>query len=147
MNNIISAIAMFMSLSTYSGPAIQRDDINCMARAIYHEARNEPELGQIAVGHVILNRVGHPWYRDSVCEVVYQANQFTDINYHMQPTDLEAFDFAVEVAIFVWTGFINDPTGGAIMYHNPKKAPDPKWNFNKLVLHGDISNHRFYGEK
>lgn len=44
----------------------------CLADAIYFEARSEPMAGQLAVGRVILNRVDSPYYPDTICEVVYQ---------------------------------------------------------------------------
>lgn len=44
----------------------------CLAEAIYHEARGEPTLGQLAVANVILNRVASDQYPDSVCGVVHQ---------------------------------------------------------------------------
>lgn len=44
----------------------------CLAQAIYHEARGEPEAGQWAVASVILNRVRAPQYPDTVCGVVFQ---------------------------------------------------------------------------
>lgn len=45
---------------------------NCLAKAIYFEARGESELGQVAVAQVILNRVKSQLYPDSVCRVVWQ---------------------------------------------------------------------------
>ncbi len=47
-------------------------DLNCLATAIYHEARGESELGQRAVAQVILNRVEDHRYPNSVCGVIYQ---------------------------------------------------------------------------
>ena len=47
---------------------------NCMARAIYFEARSESELGQLAVARVILNRVKDPNYPNTICGVVYQGS-------------------------------------------------------------------------
>lgn len=44
----------------------------CLAQAVYHEARGEPEAGQWAVANVILNRVASPRYPNSVCGVVFQ---------------------------------------------------------------------------
>jgi spore germination cell wall hydrolase CwlJ-like protein len=44
----------------------------CLSRAIYFEARGEPELGQLAVAKVILNRVKSPLYPNTICEVVFQ---------------------------------------------------------------------------
>ena len=46
---------------------------NCLARAIYFEARSEPEAGQLAVAKVIMNRVKDPQYPNSICGVVYQG--------------------------------------------------------------------------
>ena len=47
---------------------------NCLARAVYFEARSESELGQLAVAKVILNRVKDPDYPNSICGVVYQGS-------------------------------------------------------------------------
>lgn len=47
---------------------------NCLARAVYFEARSESELGQLAVAKVILNRVKDPDYPKSICGVVYQGS-------------------------------------------------------------------------
>jgi spore germination cell wall hydrolase CwlJ-like protein len=47
---------------------------NCLARAVYFEARSESELGQLAVAKVILNRVKDPEYPKSICGVVYQGS-------------------------------------------------------------------------
>ncbi len=48
---------------------------NCLARAIYFEARSESEIGQMAVAKVILNRVKSPEYPNTICGVVYQGSQ------------------------------------------------------------------------
>lgn len=47
---------------------------NCLARAVYFEARSESELGQLAVAKVILNRVKDPAYPNTICGVVYQGS-------------------------------------------------------------------------
>ncbi len=47
---------------------------NCLARAVYFEARSESELGQLAVAKVILNRTKDPAYPKSICGVVYQGS-------------------------------------------------------------------------
>jgi Cell Wall Hydrolase len=58
-------------------------ELKCLAEAVYFEARSEPERGQSAVAQVVLNRVLHDAYPNSVCGVVYQnrhrylACQFT----------------------------------------------------------------------
>ncbi len=47
---------------------------NCLARAVYFEARSESELGQLAVAKVILNRTRDPDYPKTICGVVYQGS-------------------------------------------------------------------------
>jgi spore germination cell wall hydrolase CwlJ-like protein len=54
---------------------IQLAEENCLARAVYFEARSESEMGQLAVAKVILNRVKDPAYPKSICGVVYQGSQ------------------------------------------------------------------------
>ncbi len=53
---------------------VQLAEENCLARAVYFEARSESELGQLAVAKVILNRVRNPDYPKSICGVVYQGS-------------------------------------------------------------------------
>jgi spore germination cell wall hydrolase CwlJ-like protein len=53
---------------------VQLAEENCLARAVYFEARSESELGQLAVAKVILNRVKDPEYPKSICGVVYQGS-------------------------------------------------------------------------
>src|SRR4051812_14116005 len=48
--------------------------LECLTQAIYYEARSESDAGQRAVAQVVLNRVRHPAYPDSVCGVVYQGS-------------------------------------------------------------------------
>jgi spore germination cell wall hydrolase CwlJ-like protein len=53
---------------------LQLAEENCLARAVYFEARSETELGQLAVAKVILNRVKDPNYPNTICGVVYQGS-------------------------------------------------------------------------
>ncbi len=46
---------------------------DCLARAVYFEARSEPEMGQLAVAKVVLNRLKDPNYPKTICGVVYQG--------------------------------------------------------------------------
>ncbi|HEV2748445.1 MAG TPA: cell wall hydrolase [Allosphingosinicella sp.] len=49
--------------------------LDCLTAAVYHEARSEGEAGQRAVAQVVLNRVRHPTFPNSICGVVYQGAQ------------------------------------------------------------------------
>ena len=53
--------------------AILETAFMCMALNIYHEAKNQSMLGQIAVGQVVMNRVEDTRFPDNVCDVVTQA--------------------------------------------------------------------------
>src|ERR1700742_3086468 len=55
-------------------PATYDRSLQCLTEAIYYEARNQSDDGQRAVAQVVLNRVRHPAYPNSVCGVVYQGS-------------------------------------------------------------------------
>jgi spore germination cell wall hydrolase CwlJ-like protein len=130
----------------FDDPNIDKQELLCLSTAIYHEARGEPREGKDAVAHVILNRVGHKWYKNSICGVVYQDHQFTNIK-RAKPVDDKYWIKSVKAAIEAVTGISSDPTHGAIMYYNPSKISKPRWDFTKLTLTRDIYNHRFYKQK
>lgn len=52
---------------------LYKQEIHCLAQAVYFEARNEPLEGQMAVAQVVLNRVRSPYYPKSICGVVFQG--------------------------------------------------------------------------
>ncbi len=60
-----------------SGDRISDDDISCLIKNIYHEARGEPDRGQLAVALVTLARSQDSRFANSVCGVVYQKNQYS----------------------------------------------------------------------
>ena len=47
-------------------------DLNCLSQAIYFEARGESYRGQVAVAQVVMNRLAHPLYPKTICNVVFQ---------------------------------------------------------------------------
>lgn len=93
-------------------------NVNLLARLISAEARGEPYIGQVAVGAVVLNRVDHPSFPDTIAGVIYQKGAFTCV-------DDGQFNVAVsESAYRAARDALNgwDPVGGAIYYYNPKTA-------------------------
>lgn len=58
-----------------AGSADRERALQCMTQAIYYEAGTEPEAGQRAVAQVVLNRVRHPGYANSICGVVYEGSE------------------------------------------------------------------------
>lgn len=135
MLKIISALAL---LGAYDVP---RPEINCIATAVYHEARGETLKGQAAVANVILNRVASEKYPDTACEVVYQPHQFTDIEKAKPNKDGLAWEYAVTVAALAYTGEIVDYTKGATHYYAHKKVT-PWWSPEKKTT-AVIGGHTF----
>lgn len=87
----------------------------CLAMTIYHEARGEPVLGQLAVAQVVMNRVDSPRFPDDICGVVTQSDQFSYA--WSAPVEQGAWNLAVAIAEMVLTGETIEVTRGALHYH------------------------------
>jgi spore germination cell wall hydrolase CwlJ-like protein len=108
------------------------DEVTCLALNIYFEARSEPLEGMLAVGHVVMNRVAHRKFPDSVCGVIRQGGEV--VRHRCQfswwcdgrsdrPRNPVAWDAARLMAWFIYNGHTEDPTGGALWYHADYVAP------------------------
>lgn len=112
-------------------------DVELLAKVISAEARGESYEGQVAVGAVILNRVRHPSFPDSISGVVYQQGAFScvnDSNWY-QPVADSSRRAAID-AINGW-----DPSGGAIYYFNAAKTSDSFMHSRPVVK--TIGDHKF----
>lgn len=110
---------------------------NLIAKFISAEARGESYKGQVAVGAVILNRVKHASFPDTVSGVVYQNGAFDCVyNGQINQPTTETAKKAAKDAINGW-----DPSGGAIYYYNPKTAKSD-WIKSRPVV-SVIGNHVF----
>ena len=120
-----------------SGSGSGGGDLDLLARLISAEARGEPYIGQVAVGAVVLNRVGHPSFPNSVSAVIYQPGAFTclDDGQFDQPVSESAYRAAQEAL----NGY--DPSYGAIYYFNPVTATS-SWIWSRPLI-VEIGNHRF----
>jgi spore germination cell wall hydrolase CwlJ-like protein len=131
-------------------PIDQMRSLQCLAEAIYYEARSESEDGQRAVAQVILNRVRHPAYPSSVCGVVYQGPmragggcQFTftcDGSLALPPSG-SGWARARRLASDALAGHVFAPVGHATHYHT--HAVVPFWA-HKLAKSAVIGSHNFY---
>lgn len=101
-------------------------DVYLLARLISAEARGEPYIGQVAVGAVVLNRIDHPSFPNSLSGVVYQSGAFSCIDDGQ--FDQPIADSAYRAAREALAG--SDPTGGAIYYFNPATATS-KWIWSR----------------
>ena len=112
-------------------------DYQLLARLISAEARGEPYRGQVAVGAVVLNRVEHPSFPNSISGVIYQSGAFSCL-YDGQ-FDKPVSDSAYSAARDALNGM--DPSGGAIYYFNPATATS-KWIWSRPLI-TTIGRHRF----
>lgn len=126
-----------LGISIGSVPASTTANVNLLARIISAEARGEPYTGQVAVGAVILNRIQHPSFPDSLSGVIYQNGAFTAIvdGQFNQPVSDSAYKAAKD-ALNGW-----DPTGGCIYYYNPAKTSNAFMHSRPTIM--VIGNHRF----
>lgn len=122
----------------------------CLTAAIYYEAGNEPEEGQRAVAQVVLNRVRHPAYPNTVCGVVYQGTerndtlcQFTfgcDGSMARIPV-ASSWARARRVAQAALAGSVYAPVGLSTNYHT--LAVNPVWN-RALTPTAIVGAHIFF---
>lgn len=114
-----------------------QSEIALLARIISAESRGEPYEGQVAVGAVILNRIAHPSFPNTLSGVIYQPGAFSCLNDGQvnEPVS-ESAERAARDAMNGW-----DPTGGAIYYFNPNTATS-KWIWSRPVI-TVIGSHRF----
>jgi len=135
-------------LASYSVPQVKMIDnreVECLARNIYFEARNQSTRGQEAVAHVTLNRLKSGKHGSSICEVVYQPHAFSwtldKLKIRGRLKEIEAESLAKEIAFNTLVGNIKDPTDGATHYH--ASYVKPYWS-RKLEKKVKISSHIFY---
>jgi len=119
------------------GSSQQDGDLYLLARLISAEARGEPYEGQVAVGAVVLNRVDHASFPNSISGVIYQPGAFSclDDGQFNEPIAESAYRAASD-ALNGW-----DPSYGAIYYFNPNTATS-KWIWSRPAI-VTIGKHMF----
>lgn len=123
--------------SSGSQNSTSSNDEYLLARIISAEARGEPYTGQVAVGAVVLNRVDHPSFPNTIAGVIYQKGAFTALDDGQ--FDQPIADSAYRAARAALAG--SDPTGGCIYYYNPATATNA-W-IRTLPITTRIGKHVF----
>ncbi|MBQ1224205.1 MAG: spore cortex-lytic enzyme [Oscillospiraceae bacterium] len=121
-----------------SGSSSYSSEIQLLARTIAAEGRGESYLGQVAIGAVIMNRVEHPSFPNTISGVIYQSGAFEAVlNGHIWETPVPAE--CTRAAVEAYNGY--DPTYGCLYYYNPAKTSN-KWMTSKPV-YMVIGSHYF----
>ena len=130
--------------------SISSVDVQCMALNIYWEANRSSELDLRAVAHVTFNRASASGFPGSVCDVVTQGGERPLYTCQFQwwcdgrsdePTDLAAWRRALRIAEEVLSGQDDDPTDGALFFHNSSVTPSWSQELQRTIRIGD---HIFY---
>lgn len=130
-------------------PKSKSRDAKCLmecqliAEAIVYEARSESDSGKLKVASVILNRVDHTRFPNSIKKVIHQPYQFSytmDMHLQQSPTKYD-WDVARDIALEALSGIRNTE---ALFYLNPKKVKKlPKWALVYSYVETE-GNHDFY---
>jgi spore germination cell wall hydrolase CwlJ-like protein len=118
---------------------------DCLASAVYFEARGEPLKGQLAVADVVLNRTASPKYPDSICEVVEQPWQFSFVNATGRIPEAnrssQSWRNAVAIARIAMADTAEAVKGDVLWYHADYVSPS--WG-RRLARQDKIGLHIFY---
>ena len=145
MKKFISIITMcaVVTVSILYYPSVrvyaQTSDLQLLARAVNGEARGEPYTGQVAVAAVILNRVNHSSFPNTVAGVIYQPGAFTAVSDGQINVPISSDSTVYKACRYAMNGW--DPSGGAIYYFNPDTATN-SWIWSRPLI-VQIGKHRF----
>ena len=146
-------LVMVFGAATAADLGVSKQDLECLALNIYHEARNQPEAGKYAVAIVTLNRVSDPAYPDNVCAVVWEKRWSKKADRYIpqfswtldgkpdRPYELTAWDEALQIAKRVMSTKPPSPIGTAKHYH--ASYVSPYWA-DKMTRVKTIGQHIFY---
>jgi len=132
-----------------SQPETYATALRCLTQAVYYEAAVEPLQGRRGVAQVVLNRVRHPAYPNSVCGVVYQGSErrtgcqfsFTCDGSLLRQPMAGPWREAQEVARAALAGYVESSVGTATHYHADYVLPYWAYNLGKI---GQLGRHIFY---
>ena len=138
-------LAITAAMCVISFAAHTKSSVYCLAENIYHEARNQPVEGQVAVAQVTLNRVHSAKFHNTVCEVVYAPYQFSWTSSKNKPIqDAKAWLMSLVIAQVVLIAHSKNPEFTATHFHARSVKPSWARKKKKVVAIGD---HVFYAQR
>ena len=124
------------------------DAITCLARSIYWEANRKDNAEMEAIANVVMNRLGHKGFPNTICGVVKQGHEQGACQFSWwcdgrpdNASEGEPYSHAKEIARKALNRQLKDPTDGALYFHNRKVTPN--WS-NEYIRTVKVGEHVFY---
>jgi spore germination cell wall hydrolase CwlJ-like protein len=131
-----------------SGTQPLDDAFICLARTIYWETKGEDEASMQSIANVVMNRLGHDGFADSVCEIVKHGQEQGSCEFSWwcdgrsdAVEEEQSYEKAKEIARRALNGELKDITGGALYFHH--RDVDPYWA-DKYTRLTEVGEHIFY---
>jgi spore germination cell wall hydrolase CwlJ-like protein len=144
LKNLIILFVLFGNsffVSTKTQPSIvpvqQKSNIECLTKIVYFEAGNQSLIGKIAVAYVVHNRTISKKFPNDYCSVIFQKNQFSNINKNIRYMKNYLESECVAKSFIL----LPDPTKGALYFHNKHIGKDWVKNRKRGIV---IEDHLFY---
>lgn len=118
--------------------SLDKNEVECVAKVVVHEAGNQPHRGQLAVAQVIRARMKSGRFADSACGVVKQRGQFFNVDSYNPPRDNGRWDTAVDIAKRTLSGKGEDVAPGALFFHSAGASMPRRTRVTQ------IADHTFY---
>jgi spore germination cell wall hydrolase CwlJ-like protein len=121
------------------------DAITCLSRTIYWEARGEGDAGMEAIANVVMNRLGHEGFPNTICEVVMQGREQGACQFSWwcdgrsdDAKEDESYSITKEIARKALNRQLTDRTGGALYFHGGQATPNWSTGYIKTVKVGEF---------
>jgi len=124
------------------------DAITCLARTIYWEANRKDDAEMEAIANVVMNRLGHKGFPNTICGVVRQGHEQGACQFSWwcdgrsdDAEEEEPYSKAKEIARKALNRQLKDRSGGALYFHHRKV--NPNWS-NEYIRTVEVGEHVFY---
>lgn len=131
-----------------TGKEILDDAIPCLARSIYWEAKGKDDASMEAIANVVMNRIGHEGFPNTICGVVKQGHEQGACQFSWwcdgrsdDAKEEESYSHAKEIARKALNRQLKDRTGGALYFHYRKAVPNWSKEYIRTV---EVGEHVFY---
>jgi spore germination cell wall hydrolase CwlJ-like protein len=135
---------LYALVDKFATNAALDEQTNCLATAVYFEARGESLEGQLAVAKVVMNRAASGRYPPDWCSVVKQPAQFSFVRHGAFPyvdTNCDAWRKAEAIAELAAANVVPSVSNDVLWYHADYVAPS--WR-QRLSVVEKIGAHIFY---